>query len=109
MTPSSTAAAATSPCRSRFTEDNAPVGIITRIGSAPGVRRLVRRSPAPGEVRVSPDDEDVSPAWCADCRREVLFGLSHCGDCGGPALSAEELARRTGGVPPSKRTGPASW
>ena len=85
------------------------VGIITRIGSAPGVRRLVRKSPAPGEVRESPDDEDVTPMWCADCRREILFGQPRCPDCGGAALSAEALARRTGGLPPSTGAGPTSW
>ena len=31
------------------------MGIITRIGNAPGVRRLVRRQQMPGEVRENPD------------------------------------------------------
>jgi len=84
------------------------VGIITRIGNAPGVRRLVRRQQTPGEVRESPDDDDRVPMWCADCRREVLFESPRCPDCGGAAVTAEELARRTGGVP---RTGisPTDW
>ena len=90
-------------------EHNGPVGVITRIGNTPGVRRLVRRSPTPAEVRESPDDDDLTPAWCADCRREVLFGSARCPDCGGVALSAEELARRTGGLPPSNGVGPGAW
>lgn len=85
------------------------MGIITRIGSAPGVRRLVRRPPAPGEVRESPDDDDRTPLWCVECRREVLFGLPRCGDCGGAAVSAEELARRTGALPPPAGRGPSDW
>jgi hypothetical protein len=84
------------------------VGIITRIGNAPGVRRLVKRQQQPGEVRENPDPDDREPVWCADCRREILFDLAQCPDCGGPAVSAEELARRTGGLP---RTGigPTDW
>jgi hypothetical protein len=85
------------------------VGIITRIGSAPGVRRLVRRLPAPGEVRESPDDEERTPLWCVECRREILFELPRCPDCGGLAVSTEELARRTGGLPPQPGTGPTDW
>jgi hypothetical protein len=83
--------------------------MITRIGSAPGLRRLVRRRPAPGEVRESPDDEDQAPLWCADCRREILFDLARCPDCGGPAVSPEVLARRTGGLPPQAGTRPTDW
>jgi hypothetical protein len=84
------------------------VGVITRIGNAPGLRRLVRRQPRPPDVRESPDGDDRVPMWCADCRRELIFDVPRCPDCGGPAVSAAELARRTGGLP---RTGmgPADW
>ena len=84
------------------------MGIITRIGNAPGVRRLVKRQQMPGEVRENPDLDDYEPKWCANCRRELLFEVTRCPDCGGPAVSAEELARRTGGLP---RTGigPTDW
>jgi len=85
------------------------VGVITRIGNAPGVRRLVRRQRPPGEVRESPDDDDYSPLWCLDCRREILFDLPTCPDCGGVTVSTEELARRTGGLPPASGPGPADW
>lgn len=85
------------------------MGIITRIGAAPGVRRLVQRLPAPGEVTESPDDEDRTPLWCADCRREILFGLSQCADCGGEAVTTEELSRRANGRPPSAGAGPTTW
>jgi hypothetical protein len=84
------------------------VGVITRIGNAPGVRKLVRRHPRPAQVRESPDDDDYTPLWCGQCRRELLFEVPQCPDCGGPAVTAEELARRTGGLP---RTGisPSDW
>lgn len=84
------------------------MGLIIRIGAAPGVRRLVRRQPSPGEVREDPDEEDRTPLWCGDCRREILFELSRCPDCGGPAVSAEELSRLTGGAPLAGR-GPSEW
>jgi len=80
------------------------VGVITRIGNAPGVRRLVRKRPVQGEVRESPDDDDREPLWCSDCRREILFELMQCPDCGGSAVTNEELARRIGGL---RRTGPS--
>jgi hypothetical protein len=84
------------------------MGVITRLGKAPGVRRLIRRMPTPAEVSESPDDEDRMPLWCADCRRELLFDVPRCPDCGGTAVSTEELARRTGGLPRSG-IGPSDW
>jgi hypothetical protein len=84
------------------------VGVITRIGNAPGVRRLVRKRPVQGEVRESPDDDDREPMWCLECRREVLFDLTDCPDCGGKVVTTQELARRTGGLP-SRGPGPADW
>lgn len=84
------------------------MGVITRIGNAPGVRRLVRRRPAQGEVIESPDDIDREPLWCVDCRREILFELTRCPDCGGAAVTAQELGRRTGGMP-GTGPGPADW
>jgi hypothetical protein len=85
------------------------MGIITRIGRAPGVRRLVRKPNAPGEVRESPDDEEWDPRWCAGCGREVLFDAPRCPHCGGEPLSATELARRAGDLPPPAGSGPTSW
>jgi hypothetical protein len=84
------------------------VGVITRIGNAPGLRRLVRRRPAPGQVLESPDDDDREPLWCLDCRREILFDLAACPDCGGSAVTTEELARRTGAHRWSG-PGPTDW
>jgi hypothetical protein len=85
------------------------MGIITRIGRAPGVRRLVRKPNAPGEVRESPDDEERDPRWCADCRREVLFDMPRCRHCGGEPVTGTELARRSGDLPAPPGTGPADW
>jgi hypothetical protein len=85
------------------------VGIITRIGRAPGVRRFVRRADAPGEVRESPDDEDWTPMWCSGCGREVLFDLPRCPHCGGEPLSSTELARRAGDLPSPPGRGPTDW
>ena len=64
----------------------------------------MRRRPVQGEVRESPDDDQREPLWCLDCRREILFDLTRCPDCGGSVVSTEELARRTGAL---KRPGPA--
>jgi hypothetical protein len=86
-----------------------PVGLITRIGRAPGVRRLVRRREGDGVVTESPDPEDVDPRWCAACGREVLLGLARCLHCGGAPLTAAELARRSGDLPRPPGRGPASW
>jgi len=85
------------------------VGLITRIGRAPGVRRLVRRREGDGVVTESPDPEDRDPRWCAVCEREVLLGLARCLHCGGTPLTAAELARRRGDLPPSPGRGPSSW
>jgi hypothetical protein len=85
------------------------VSLITRIGRAPGVRRLVRRHQGDGIVSESPDPEDRDPLWCAACGREVLLGLDRCLDCGGEPRTATELARRRGDLPPSPGRGPASW
>ena len=84
------------------------MGVITRIGNAPGLRRLVRRRPTQGEVYENPDDEDREPLWCLDCRREILFDLERCPDCGGSAVTTEELARRTGSYQ-RPGPGPADW
>jgi hypothetical protein len=84
------------------------VGLITRIGRAPGVRRLVRKRDGDGVVIESPDPEDRDPSWCADCGREVLLGLARCLQCGGVPLTAAELARRRGDLPPPPGRGPAS-
>jgi hypothetical protein len=84
------------------------VGVITRIGNAPGVRRLVRRRPVPGEVRESPDGDEREPLWCLDCRREILFDLTRCPDCVGSAVTNQELARRTGGLQ-NPGSGPTAW
>jgi hypothetical protein len=85
------------------------MGIITRIGRAPGVRRLVKRPDSPAVVREDPDDLDRDPRWCADCRREVLFEEPRCRRCGGPAVTAHELARRSGDLPPRAGSGPTDW
>jgi hypothetical protein len=85
-----------------------PVGIITRIGRAPGIRRLVRKHERDGVVTESPDPEDRDPRWCAACGREVLLGVARCLHCGGAPQTAAELARRHGDLPPPGR-GPASW
>ena len=84
------------------------MGVITRIGNAPGVRRLVRRRPTEGEIRESPDDDEHEPLWCVACRREILFDLTRCPDCGGRTVTTEELARRTGGLP-SSGPSPTDW
>lgn len=75
------------------------VGMITRLGNAPGVRRLVRRREIPGEVRENSDEDVAEPTWCADCRRELLFNISRCPDCGGMARTAQEMARQKGDLP----------
>jgi hypothetical protein len=85
------------------------MGIITRIGSAPGVRRLVRKLEAPAVIRENPDDEDRDPLWCANCGREVLFAQASCRHCGGTAVTANELARRAGDLPPKPGAGPTAW
>jgi hypothetical protein len=85
------------------------VGLITRIGQAPGVRRLVRRRGDDGVVTESPDPEDHDPRWCASCGREVLLGVDRCLQCGGAPLTAVELARRRGDLPPPAGRGPSSW
>jgi hypothetical protein len=85
------------------------VGLITRIGQAPGVRRLVRKKDGDGVVTESPDPEDRDPRWCADCGREVLLGLATCLHCGGPPLTTAELSRRRGDRPSPPGRGPASW
>jgi predicted RNA-binding Zn-ribbon protein involved in translation (DUF1610 family) len=90
-------------------EEDGLVGIITQIGRAPGVRRLVRKPAAPAEVRESPDDEDRDPRWCASCRREVLFEMTRCPQCGGEPVTGTELARRDGSLPPPPGAGPTSW
>jgi hypothetical protein len=85
------------------------VGLITQIGRAPGVRRLVRRRVGDGVVTESPDPEDRDPRWCAGCGREVLLGLTRCLQCGGEPRTAAELARGRGDLPPPPGRGPASW
>jgi hypothetical protein len=85
------------------------VGLITRIGSAPGVRRLVRRREGDGVVAESPDPEERDPRWCASCGREVLLGVSRCLHCGGEPRTAAELARRRGDLPSPPGRGPSSW
>jgi len=87
----------------------AAVGIITRIGRAPGVRRLVRKRDGDGVVTESPDPEDRDPRWCAACGREVLLGLARCLHCGGAPLTTAELARQRGDLPPRPGRGPSSW
>jgi hypothetical protein len=88
---------------------NERVGIITRIGRAPGVRRLVRRREGDGVVTESPDPEDRDPRWCAACGREVLLGVARCLHCGGAPRTAVDLARRRGDLPQPPGRGPASW
>jgi hypothetical protein len=85
------------------------VGIITRIGRAPGVRRLVRKPNAPGVVQENPDDEDREPMWCANCRREVLFELTRCPHCGGDPVTGTELTRRAGDLPAPPGASPTAW
>jgi hypothetical protein len=85
------------------------VGLITRIGRAPGVRRLVRRREGDGVVTESPDPEDSDPRWCAACGREVLLGLARCLHCGGAPRTAADLARQRGELPQPPGRGPASW
>jgi hypothetical protein len=85
------------------------MGIITRLGGAPGIRRLVKRQNAPAVIRENPDDEDWDPQWCADCRREVLFSEPRCRHCGGQAVTTLELARRSGDLPTRPGSGPADW
>ena len=62
------------------------MGLITRIGRAPGVRRLVRKRVGDGVVAESPDPEDLDLP-----------------------MTAVELARRHGDVPPPAGHGPTSW
>jgi predicted RNA-binding Zn-ribbon protein involved in translation (DUF1610 family) len=85
------------------------MSLISRIGSSPGVRRLVRRPDAPGEIRESPDAEDRDPLWCAGCGREVLFDGADCPHCGGLAVTRIELARRAGNLPAPPERSPSSW
>lgn len=85
------------------------MGLITRMGRAPGVRRLVKKHDSPAESRVDPDEEEREPLWCARCLREVLFEASRCPDCGGEAVTANELARRSGDLPTPPGRGPADW
>ena len=85
------------------------MGIITRIGRAPGVRRLVRKPKGEEFSIESPDDEERDPMWCASCGREVLFDSRQCRHCGGDAVTANELARRAGNLPPSANSSPTNW
>jgi len=85
------------------------VGIITRVGRAPGIRRLVKKHDSPSVVREAPEEEDRDPLWCAGCRREVLFDATRCPHCGGQAVTATELARRSGNLPTRPGSGPADW
>ncbi|HEX4428928.1 MAG TPA: hypothetical protein VHZ96_06645 [Frankiaceae bacterium] len=85
------------------------MGIITRIGRAPGVRRLVKKHDSPGVIRENPDEEDREPLWCTDCGREVLFEEPRCRHCGGAAVTANELAHRAGDLPPRPGSGPTDW
>jgi len=85
------------------------VGLITRIGAAPGVRRLVRKRVGDGVIAESPDPEDRDPRWCGGCGREVLLGAAECLHCGAPALTATELARRRGEGPRPPGRGPSDW
>jgi hypothetical protein len=84
------------------------MGIITRIGRAPGVRRLVKKHEQPGVIREDPDEEDRDPLWCANCGREVLFDQPQCRHCGGQAVTSDELARRSGDLPPHGGS-PTDW
>jgi hypothetical protein len=85
------------------------VGLITRIGRAPGVRRLVRRHAGDDVVVESPDPEERDPRWCSLCGREILLGLTRCLHCGGAPSTAAELARRNGDLPSPPGRGPTSW
>ncbi len=85
------------------------MGIITRMGRAPGIRRLVKKHESPGVIREDPDELDRDPLWCAGCKREVLFDEPECRHCGGPAVTADELARRSGDLPRHPGRGPADW
>ena len=85
------------------------MGIITRLGRAPGVRRLVKKHDSPAVTWEDPDREDRDPLWCASCGREVLFGAPSCRHCGGPAVTSDELARRSGDLPPRPGRGPTDW
>lgn len=89
--------------------DTGGVGIITRIGRAPGVRRLVKKLDSPAVTREDPHDGDWDPLWCASCGREVLFEAPRCPHCGGPAVTGNELARRRGDLPASPGSGPTAW
>lgn len=85
------------------------MSIITRLGNAPGVRRLVKKHDSPGVIRENPDEEDREPLWCANCGREVLFEQPRCRHCGGTAVTADELSRRAGDLPPKSGKGPTDW
>lgn len=85
------------------------MGVVVRIARAPGIRRLVKKHDSPGESRESPDERDGEPLWCASCRREVLFGAASCPQCGGEALTAHQLARRSGDLPSRPDSGPTAW
>lgn len=85
------------------------MGIITRLGRTPGLRRLVERHESPEVVREDPDEAERDPRWCAGCGREVLFQATRCRHCGGEALTANELARRSGLLPPPAGSGPTDW
>ena len=89
--------------------DTGGVGIITRIGRAPGVRRLVKKHDSPAVTWEDPDREDRDPLWCASCGREVLFDAPSCRHCGGAAVTSDELARRSGDLPPRPGSGPTDW
>jgi hypothetical protein len=85
------------------------MGIITRIGGAPGARRLVRRAPRPGEVRENGDDDENEPMWCSGCRREVMFELTTCPECGGVPMTVLELSRHDGDLPAAGAASPTAW
>jgi hypothetical protein len=85
------------------------MGIIARMGTAPGVRRLIKKHDSPAAVRENPDEEDRDPLWCASCRREVLFEEPRCRHCGGVAVTADELARRSGDLPRQPGSRPTDW
>jgi predicted RNA-binding Zn-ribbon protein involved in translation (DUF1610 family) len=84
------------------------MGIITRMGRAPGIRRLVKKHDSPGVIREDPDELERDPLWCVSCGREVLFDEPRCRQCGGQAVTADELARRSGDLPRTGR-GPTDW
>ena len=85
------------------------MGIIARMGTAPGVRRLIKKHDSPAAVRENPDEEDRDPLWCASCRREVLFEEPRCRHCGAVAVTANELARRSGDLPRQPGSRPTDW